>query len=82
MKTTTKKVIMNHSKDFSARTRSLLSSKGISVVGTQAVPAWDGDTCFSGVAYMLSYNGQGFLRTHSQVVCLAQSSWSPEMDTL
>jgi hypothetical protein len=69
-----------HSKDFSAKTLKQLSNKDISIIGTQAVPGYDGDMFFSGVAYNLCYNGNGFLRTHSQVIVLAGSSWNPKTD--
>lgn len=69
-------------KDFSKKTLSQLSKKGISISGSQAVPAFEGDKYFSGVAYMLNYNGHGFLRTHSQVIVLAASSWDPETDLI
>lgn len=69
-------------KDFSAKTLAALSKKGVNVVSVQAVPAFDGDKYFSGCAYMLDYNGHGFMRTHSQVVIMAASSWHPEKDIL
>jgi len=67
-------------KDFSKKTLSLLSKKGISIIGTQAVPDFDGDRYFSGVAYKLVYDGTMFLRTFQQVQVLAASSWNPETD--
>ena len=67
-------------KDFSHKTISQLERKQIEIIGTQAVPAFDGDKYFSGVAYHLSYNGTGFMRTHAQVIVLAQSSWNPATD--
>jgi len=69
-------------KDFSAKTLSLLSKKGISVVGATAVPAFDGDVYFSGTAYTLSFAGTSFMRTHSQILVMASSSWMPEFDTV
>lgn len=71
---------MNHTRAFSPKTIKLLSQKEITIVSTQAVPAYDGDKYFSGVAYLLDYKGKGFMRTHSQVVVLALSSWNPETD--
>jgi len=71
---------MLHTRDFSKKTLAQLDKKAISIVGTQAIPAFEGDVHFSGVAYILSYNGNGFMRTHSQVIILAGSSWSPETD--
>jgi hypothetical protein len=67
-------------KDFSKKTLALLSKKGISVTGSVAVPDFEGDKYFSGVAYQLVWNGKGFIRTHSQVIVLAASSWNPETD--
>lgn len=67
-------------KDFGKKTLALLSRKGISIVGSQAIPGFEGDRYFSGVAYNLCWNGKGFLRTHSQVIVLAKSSWDPAID--
>jgi len=67
-------------KDFSKKTLSQLSKKGISIVGQQAIPGFEGDKYFSGVAYNLAYNDTGFMRTHDQVIVLAASSWNPETD--
>jgi hypothetical protein len=67
-------------KDFSNKTLKQLSRKGISVIGSQAIPAFEGDKYFSGVAYQLEWNGVGFIRTHSQVIVLAASSWNPATD--
>lgn len=58
-------------RDFSAVTRRALLRKGIRIVGAQAVPAFDGDRYFSGVAYMLDINGCGCLRRFSEVLELA-----------
>lgn len=69
---------MNVYLDFSKKVRTSLSKKGISVVGSQSVPAFEGDVYFSEVAYILVWNGTQFLRTYSQVNCLALSSWNPE----
>jgi hypothetical protein len=71
---------MNHAKDFSNKTVKQLEKKEISIIGTQAVPGFEGDNYFTGVAYNLSYKGKSFLRTHSQVIVLAGSSWNPETD--
>jgi hypothetical protein len=57
-----------------------LSKKGISVIGTQAIPAFEGDKYFSGTAFKLEFEGLGFVRTHSQVIVLASSSWDPATD--
>ena len=69
---------MNATKDFSKKTLTGLSKKGISVVSSQAIPAFDGDIYFSGVAYTLSYKENSFIRTHSQVLAISASSWDPE----
>jgi hypothetical protein len=66
--------------DFSKKTIRQLSAKGISVVGKQAIPAFEGDKYFSGVAYELVYKGTMFIRTFQQVLCNAASSWNPETD--
>lgn len=68
---------MNHSRDFSAKTVKQLTAKGISIVGSTAVPGFEGDKYFSGTAYSLVWNGTGFIRTHSQVLACAASSWNP-----
>lgn len=67
-------------RDFSKKTLAQLTKKGISVIGAQAVPAFDGDKYFSGSAYKLEWNGTGFLRTFDQVLVLAASSWDPATD--
>ena len=67
-------------KDFSKKTLAQLSRKNISIAGSVAVPAFEGDKYFSDVAYNLVWNGKGFIRTYSQVIVLAASSWNPEID--
>jgi len=64
-------------KDFSPKTLSLLAKKGVCIVSVMAVPAFEGDKYFSGTAYSLSYNGQSFIRRHSQILTMAVSSWHP-----
>ena len=64
--------------DFSKKVLASLSKKGISIVGSVAVPAFEGDVYFQEVAYNLVWNGIGFIRTYSQVNTLAISSWCPE----
>jgi len=71
---------MTHTKDFSKKTLRQLANKGISIVGTQAIPMDEKDRYFSDVAYTLAWNGKGFIRTHSQVIVLAASSWNPATD--
>lgn len=66
--------------DFSKKTISQLASKGISISGTQAIPGFIGDEYFSGIAYQLVWNNTGFMRTYSQVIVLAASSWNPATD--
>ena len=70
------------SKDFSKSTLSALQKKGVRIIGVQAVPAFYGDKYFTGVAYMLEYNGHGFMRSHSQILVMAKSSWMPSTDTI
>lgn len=57
--------------DFSAAERRALLRKGIAIVGSQAVPAFDGDRYFSGRAYMLDIEGKGCLRSYREVLALA-----------
>ena len=58
--------------DFSASTRRALARKGIAIIGAQAAPAFDGDSTFSGRVYRLTDNGAHKLRTHAEVMGLAQ----------
>jgi len=69
-------------KDFDPKTIALLEKKGVQVVGVQAMPLFEGDKYFGGQCYMLSFNGQGFMRTHSQILIMARSSWCPKACTL
>lgn len=71
---------MNYGKDFSKKTLTNLSKKGISVIGVQAVPANEKDIYFSDTAYTLEWKGKSFMRTHSQVITIASSTWNPETD--
>ena len=64
-------------KDFSKKVLASLSKKGISIVGSVAVPAFEGDVYFQEVAYTLVWNETSFIRTYSQVNSLALSSWCP-----
>lgn len=73
---------MNHAKDFKPKTIKQLAAKEIVIVGTQAIPAHGNDKHFASVAYLLNYKGKGFMRTHSQVIVLAGSSWNPETDLI
>jgi hypothetical protein len=74
--------VVNHvaSRDFSKKTLRQLAAKNIQLLSALAIPAFEGDACFSGVAYQLAYKENGFIRTHSQVIILANSSWDPETD--
>ena len=65
--------------DFSKKTMRQLAAKGISLVGLQAIPLDSNDHYFSDTAYQLVWNGTSFIRTHSQVIVLAASSWNPEI---
>ena len=58
-------------RDFSAKTIRALRIKGIRVIGTQAVPDFEGDRYFSGVAYRLDDNGAHRVRSHAEVLRLA-----------
>jgi len=66
--------------EFSPKTLRQLAAKGISIIGKQAIPGFEGDKYFSGTAYNLEWNHHGFMRTYSQVIVLASSSWNPETD--
>lgn len=68
-------------KHFSKKVLALLAKKGVSVIGAQAVPAFEGDRYFTGTAYQLVFNGASFMRTYSQVETMAVSSWQPETDS-
>lgn len=71
---------MNFDRHFSKKTVKALNKKGISIVGIQAAKAFEEDSLFSDTVYQLSFNGTGFIRTHSQVVVIASSSWNPATD--
>lgn len=59
-------------RDFSSLTLKALAGRGIRVVGAQAAPAYEGDETFSGKVYRLDDNGCGKIRSHSQVLEMAQ----------
>lgn len=69
-------------KDFSKKTLAGLAKKGVNIIGVVAVPSFEGDVYFSGTAYQLEFNGTGFIRSHSQILVMAASSWNPEVDIL
>jgi hypothetical protein len=58
--------------DFSAATRKALAARGIRVIGSQAAPSYDGDETFSGRVYQIAQDGCSMMRSHSQVMELAQ----------
>lgn len=58
-------------RDFSRTTLKALASRGIIVIGTQAAPAFDGDQYFSGRVYRLDDNGCHKIRSHSEVMEMA-----------
>lgn len=66
---------LNHphfsAKDFSAAERRALLKRGIRIVGSTAVPAFEGDRYFSGRAYMLDIEGKGCLRGYMEVCAIA-----------
>lgn len=59
-------------RDFSRTTLKTLASRGINVIGTQAVPSFDGDQYFTGRAYRLDDNGYHKVRSHSEVMDMAK----------
>lgn len=60
-------------RDFDRKVIAALRRKGIKVIGTVAIPAFEGDTTFSGRAYRLDDNGTHKIRSHSEVLELASS---------
>lgn len=68
-------------RDFSKSTIKALSKKGVSIVGCQSVPAYEGDRYFTGKSYQLvTSDGYGMIRTHSQVLTMAKSSWQASQE--
>lgn len=66
-------------RDFDKKTILTLSKKGVEIVGTQAVAAFDGDRYFSERAYKIVIGGDtGAIRTHAQLRVMASSSWNCE----
>lgn len=63
---------INVTKDFSAKTIKALATKGIRIIGIQAVPAFEGDVYFTGTAYRLDDNGTGRVHTHREVLATAE----------
>jgi hypothetical protein len=72
------KFFMVGKNDFSKKVLALLAKKGIEVVSSTAVPAFEGDKYFTGTAYVLVWNETQFLRDYRQVETLAKSSWCPK----
>lgn len=66
------------SKDFSRKTLGQLFRKGISVGGATVAPGADGTFANGERVYALVVNGCQYLRTHSQVLTCAASSWRGE----
>ena len=58
--------------DFSSLTLKALAKQGVRVIGTQAAPAYDGDKFFTGRVYRLDDNGCCKIRSHEQVLEMAQ----------
>ena len=59
-------------RDFSSKTLRALAKRGVTVIGAQAAPAYDGDATFSGRVYQVSVDGCAMMRSHSQVMEMAQ----------
>ena len=59
-------------RDFSSLTIKALAKQGIRVIGTQAAPAYEGDQFMTGKVYRLDDNGCGKIRSHAQVLEMAQ----------
>lgn len=63
---------MRAARDFSRKTLDALAKQNISVIGSQSAPAYSGDTSLSGRVYQISKDGCAMMRTHSQVMEMAQ----------
>jgi len=63
---------MRAARDFSRKTLNALAKRNITVIGSQAAPAYEGDWSLSGRVYQVSVDGCAMIRTHSQVMGLAQ----------
>lgn len=66
------------SKDFSRKTLTALSRKGVAIGGATLAPGADGSYANGERAYALIVDGCQYLRTHSQVLVCAASSWRGE----
>ena len=61
-------------RDFSRKTLRALAKKDIEIVGSVAVPAFEGDPYFSGVAYQLVQDDEcSFIRSFADVLALAEA---------
>lgn len=58
-------------RDFSKKTLNALAARGITVIGSQAAPAYDGDETFSGRVYQIVEDGCAKMRSHAQVMEMA-----------
>lgn len=63
---------MNAQRDFSKKVLKGLAKNGITVLNSVAVPAFEGDKFFTGVAYQIVKDGQGMLRSYFEVEALAK----------
>ena len=59
-------------RDFSSLTLKALAARNVFVIGTQAAPAYDGDQFLTGRSYRLDNNGCGMIRSHKEVLEMAQ----------
>lgn len=59
-------------RDFNRKTLADLAKRNIVVIGSQAAPAYEGDWSLSGRSYQLSVDGCSVMRSHSQVLEMAQ----------
>jgi hypothetical protein len=63
---------MQHTKDFSKATIGSLKTRGIRIVGSTIVPM-NGSTAQGQVVYNLDLRGTHYVRTHEQVLQLANN---------
>jgi hypothetical protein len=63
---------MRAARDFSRKILNALAKRGVSVIGSQAAPAYEGDFSLSGRVYQISSEGCSMMRTHAQVMEMAQ----------
>lgn len=60
-------------KNFSKNTLAKLAKLGIAVTGSMAVAGFEGDWAFTGVAFTLDDNGTGRVRSHAEVLAIAEA---------